>query len=139
MHTRRLITLAALSLTGAALFVGCGSSKPAYCTQVANLEKSVQALEKVELSPSNVSELTTAFESVSKSAKELESALKSEFSTQTSAIKSSIGALENTAKQVSSATSTSAKAQAAAPIPGEIEALRKATTEIQEVTESKCR
>ncbi|HEU0250977.1 MAG TPA: hypothetical protein VFR48_09665 [Solirubrobacteraceae bacterium] len=134
-----MIVLAVLSLTGGALLVGCGTSKPAYCTQVTNLENSVKALGKVELSSSIASELTTGLGNVSKSAKELGSALKSEFSTQTSAIKSSIGTLENTAKQVSSAGNISAKAQAAAPIPREIEALKKPTSEIQEIAKSKCK
>jgi hypothetical protein len=139
MHTGRLIALVALSITGGTLLVGCGTSKLAYCTQVTNLESSVQALGKVEFSSSSVSELTAALENVSRDAKELKSALKAEFSTQTTAVKSSISTLENTAKQVSSATSTSAKAQAAVPVLGQIEALKKAFTEVQEVTKSKCK
>lgn len=140
MHARPLIALVVLSLTGGAFLIGCGgTSKPAYCAQVTNLENSVKALGKVELSPSSLSELTTGIGNVSKSAKELGSALKSEFSTQAGAIRSSVSALENTAKQVSSAGSISAKAQAAVPIAGQIEALKKPISEIQEVAKSKCK
>lgn len=139
MRIRHSIALAAVGLIGAVLLAGCGTSKPAYCTQVSNLENSVKALGKVEVSSSGVSALTTGLDNVSKSAQELGSALKSEFAAQASAIKSSIGGLESTAKQVSSATGTSAKLQAAASIPGEIEGLKKPISEIQDVAKSKCK
>ena len=138
MYAGRLTALAALSLTGAALLVGCGSSKPAYCTEVANFESSVKALGEVEVSPSNTSGLTAALQKVSVSAAELESALKSEFAPQTSAVKSAVSAIESSAKQVASATTSSAKVQAAASIPREVEALAKASSEVHEVTKSRC-
>jgi hypothetical protein len=139
MYAGRLTALAALSLTGAALLVGCGSSKPAYCTEVANFDSSVEALKEVGVSPSNASGLTAALQKVSLSATELKSALKIEFAPQTSAVKNALSAIESSAKQVASATTSSAKVQAAAAIPGEVERLGKAASEVQEVTKSKCK
>jgi len=139
MTLKLLALLTAASLTAVALLTGCGSSsKPAYCTQVTNFEKSVQELEKVEFSPTNVSGISTAMQKVGTSAKEMVSAVKTEFAPQISAAKSSLASLEETLKQVASAPSASTLSHAVTVVPTEVESLKKATAEIKEVAKSKC-
>jgi hypothetical protein len=137
--SRRFTAFVALSLAGAVLLGGCGTSKPAYCTQVSNFEDSVKALEKEEISLSNASGVTTAVKNIGTSVQELGSAVKSEFAPQTSAIRSSFGALEKSVNELLSASGTSALGHAITAIPKELESLKHATTQIQEVTKSKCK
>jgi hypothetical protein len=135
MYTR-LTALAALSLTAAALFAGCGTSKPAYCTQVSDFHNSVSALEKQEISITNASSVLSAVDNVGTSAKALATALKGEFATQISAIEDSLSAV---AKSLGEATgSLSAAKQALVGIPAQIDTLKQAASEIQQVTKSKC-
>jgi hypothetical protein len=123
----------------AALLAGCGSSsKPAYCTQVANFESSVKTLEQVEVSPSNLATITTDVQKLGASAKELESAVKTEFAPQINSMKSSVAALEASMKELGSSPSTSTLAHTAVVVPPQVEALKRSTSEIQDVTKSKC-
>ena len=138
MYRGPFAAVAAIGLTGAALVAGCGSSKPAYCTQVTNLQNSVKTLEQVELSPSNLSTIATDVQKVGTSAKELESAVKTEFAPQISSLKSSLAALEASLKELSSSPNSSTLAHAATVIPPQVEALKRSAKEIQEVTKSKC-
>jgi hypothetical protein len=123
-------------LTAAALFAGCGTSKPAYCAQVSDFHNSVSALEKQEISITNASGVLSAVDNVGTSAKALATALKGEFATQISAIESSLSAI---GKSLGEATgSLSAAKQAIVSIPGEVNTLKRAAAEIQQVTKSKC-
>lgn len=138
MHITRHSAPLALCLTGVALFAGCGSSKPAYCTQVNNFKNSVNELEKVELSPTNVSGITTALQKVQSSGKEMVSAVKTEFAPQIATAKSSLSALEKTVTELAASPSSSSLAHAVSVVPGEIEAVKKAAEEVEQVTKSKC-
>lgn len=139
MYLKPLAAFAAISLTGVVLLAGCGSSsKPAYCTQVTNFKDSVKTLEQVEVSPSNLSTITADVQKVGTSAKEVTSAVGTEFAPQISSIKSSLAALEATVKGLASSPSSSTLAHAISVVPAQIEALKHSTTEIQEVTKSKC-
>lgn len=134
------ITVAAVSLIGAVLIAGCGSSsKPAYCAQVTNFEESVKTLEHVEVSPSNISTIATDVQKVATSANEMASAVKSEFAPQISSVKSSVAALEATVKGVASAPSASTLSHAVTVVPGQVEALKHSASEVQEATKSKCK
>ncbi len=133
MH-RRPFALAALSLTTAALFAGCGSaSKPAYCKQVSEFHSSVSALEKEEISITNATAVLGAVEKVGTSAKALGSAVKGEFAPQISAIDSSLGAVGKSLGEVTGGSLSAAK-----QIPTEIDKLKQAASEIQQVTKTKC-
>lgn len=138
MHLRPLAALAATSLTGAVLLAGCGSSKPAYCTQVNNFKESIKTLEDVELSPSNISTITQDVEKVGTTAKELQSALGTEFSPQISAMKTSVEVLAATVKGLAASPSSTTLVQAISAASTQTEALKKAATEVQEVTKTKC-
>jgi hypothetical protein len=138
-RVRPLTALAAVGLTaGAVLLGGCGSaSKPAYCTQVANFEKSVQALGSVSFG-SSTSGLLPVLANVESSAKSLAGALKSEFGPQVTTLKSSIVALGTSAKQLAGLSGSQALTQAAATIPAEVTAVKAAATNLQNATKSNC-
>jgi hypothetical protein len=139
MRFKPIAALAATSLAGVAIIAGCGgSSKPAYCAQVTNFKNSVKTLEQVEVSPSNVSTISADVQKVGTSAKELASAVGTEFAPQISSVKSSVAALEATVKEVGSSPSSTTIAHAVSVVPAQIEALKHSSAEIQEVTKSKC-
>jgi hypothetical protein len=136
---RSLTALAAAGLTtGALLLGGCGSaSKPAYCTQVTNFEKAIQALGNVSLG-SSTNGLLPVLQNVDSSAAALASAVKSEFAPEVAALKSSLTALDNTAKQLAGLPGSQALSQAAATIPAEVSAVKTAATNLVNATKSRC-
>ncbi len=139
MTLRPLAAFAAASLTGALLLAGCGSSsKPAYCAQVDNFKESVKTLEDVELSPTNIGTIKTDVEKVGTSAKELKTAVGTEFEPQINAMKKSVEALGKTVESVASSPSTSAIVTAISTAGTQIEALKHSAQEVQEVTKNKC-
>jgi hypothetical protein len=139
MHLRPLAALAAASLTGVVLLAGCGSaSKPAYCTQVGNFKDAVKTLEQVEVSPTNLIAIAADIQKVGTTAKELGTAVGTEFAPQISAIKAAAASLGTTIKDVARAPSGTSLAHVVNVVPTEIDALKHAVGEIQEVTKSKC-
>ena len=139
MTLRPLAAVAAASLTGALLLAGCGSSsKPAYCAQVNNFKNSVKTLEDVELSPTNLGTIKTDVEKVGTSAKELKTAVGTEFEPQINAMKTAAEALGKTVESVASSPSTSAIVTAISTAGTQIETLKHAAQEVQEVTKKKC-
>ena len=139
MTARSLAMLAAISLIGALLLSGCGSSsKPAYCAQVKNFKESIKTLEDVELSPTNIGTIKTDVEKVGTSAKELKVAVGNEFAPQITAMEHSLDALGATVKSVASSPSTSTIVNAISVAGTQIEALKHSATEVQEVTKNKC-
>jgi hypothetical protein len=82
-----------LALAAAAAVVtlaGCGSSKPAYCTDRTNLQNSVKGL-----TSAGISGLKTQVKQVESDATTLVNSAKSDFPTETSAITSSVDALKS--------------------------------------------
>jgi hypothetical protein len=138
MYRGPLAAMGAIALSGASLLAACGSSKPAYCTQVSNLKSSVATLEHVEVSPSNLSAITTDVQKVGTSTNELASAVKTEFTPQIGSLKGAVLALEGTLKQLAGAPTASNLAHAATVIPVQVEAIKHAAQEVQTVTKSKC-
>ena len=96
-----LACLAALALVAVA---GCGSSKPAYCSDRANLEKTVKGVTNISAS-SPVSTLLTTFEQIQTEAAAAVSSAKTYFPSQTSAIKSSVATLTSDVKALRSSPS----------------------------------
>jgi len=82
-----LACAAAIAVVGLA---GCSSSKPAYCTDRANLENSVKGLTSV-----GISQLKSQLTQIESNATALVNSAKSDFPDQTSAISSSVTALKN--------------------------------------------
>ncbi len=92
---------------------GCGSSKPAYCSDRTNLENSIKNLPSAA-SSSGISGLTSQVSTIQSDATSLVSSAKSDFPTQTSAIKSSVDALTTAVKALPSSPSTAQIAAVAA-------------------------
>ncbi len=139
MRLKPLAALAAAGLVGVALLAGCGSSsKPAYCAQVTSFKDSIKTLEQVEVSPSNLSAIGADVQKAATAARELGTAVGTEFAPQITAIKSSVAALGATISEVASNPSSTTLAHAVSVVPAEADALKHATAEIEEVTKSKC-
>jgi hypothetical protein len=93
-------TVAAVALVALA---GCGSSKPAYCSDRTNLENSVKNLPNV--ASSGISRLETQAKTIESDATSLVNAAKSDFPSETSAVKSSVDALQSAIKTLPSSPS----------------------------------
>ncbi len=78
---------------------GCGSSKPSYCSDRTNLQNSVKGLTSLSLS-SGVSGLESQLKKIQTDATTVVSSAKSDFPSQTSAIKSSVDALKSAVKAI---------------------------------------
>ncbi|HUO75088.1 MAG TPA: hypothetical protein VMU39_30285 [Solirubrobacteraceae bacterium] len=93
--------LAAVALIALA---GCGSSKPAYCSDRTNLENSVKNLPS-SVSSSGIIGLASQLTTIKSDATKLVSSAKSDFPTQTSAVKSSVDTLVSAVKGLPSSPS----------------------------------
>ena len=82
-----------IALAAPVALAGCGSSKPAYCSTRTNLENSIKVLTSPYLSVSQ-----QQFKKIQTDANTLVSQAKSDFPSQTSAIKSSVDALTSAIK-----------------------------------------
>jgi hypothetical protein len=89
----------AAAATAVAL-AGCGSSKPAYCTDRTNLENSVKGL-----TSSGVSGLKSQLKQIQTDATTVVNSAKSDFPSETSAITSSVSALKNSVTALPSSPS----------------------------------
>ena len=128
------ITSAMPALVLVAVLAGCGSSKPSYCSNVANLKSSVKALPNTNVVANGLSSLKTAVANVQTNTQKVVSSAKSDFPTETSALKTSVTTLETTVTQVVGSPSASALAQ----IPGQISAVVTSAKNLENATSSKC-
>ena len=103
-------TVAAVAVIALA---GCGSSKPAYCSDRTNLENSIKNLPSVT-SSSGISGLESQVKTIKSDATSLVNAAKSDFPSQTSAIKSSVNTLSSAVKALPSSPSAAQIAAIAA-------------------------
>ena len=104
-----LLRVAAVCLAAAGLvaLAGCGgSSKPAYCSDRSNLESSVKGLTNLNTS-SGLSGLEAQVKTIQSDATKVVDSAKSDFPSQTSAIKSSVAALQSAVKALPSQPSAS--------------------------------
>ncbi len=93
-----------VAVVGLVALVGCGSSKPAYCSDRTNLENSVKGLTSLNTS-SGISGLESQVKKIESDATALVSSAKSDFPSQTSAITSSVNALKSSVAALSSSPS----------------------------------
>lgn len=112
---RTLTRVAVAVLTAVALIAvaGCGSSKPAYCSDRTNLENSIKTLPSVT-SSSGISGLKTQITTIQSDATSLVNAAKSDFPSDTSAVKSSVDTLASAVKALPSSPSATQIAAIAA-------------------------
>lgn len=116
----RLTVIAALATAGAGILAGCGgSSKPAYCSDVTNFKNAVAQVKTTSSASALVSELKT----VASTGQAAISAVKTNLAPETTAVKNSLAALENSAEQL---TSSSTRGAAITAIPSQVDAVRTA-------------
>ena len=133
-----VVALIALLIAGA-LLAGCGSSgsssKPAYCSAVSDLESSVKTLPSAdEVKKNGVSTLKSALTEVQQDTATVVTEAKSEFSSQTTALKTSVDTLSSTVKQIGSSPTP----QAIAQLPAQLAAVTTSAGNLQSSVSSKC-
>ena len=101
----RRVLVACVAVLGCLVVTACGgSSKPAYCAQRSNLEKSIKGLTELNAS-SGVSGLKAQLTKIESDATALVNSAKGDFPIETSAIKSSVDSLSTTVKNLPSSPS----------------------------------
>ena len=111
------------------------STKPSYCAALSNLEASVKAIPSIdEIKKNGTSALESAVVKVQADANIVVSEAKTDFASQTSALKTSVDKLSASVKQLSSPPTGS---QLAA-LPAEISAVATATTDLSKSAAPKC-
>jgi hypothetical protein len=101
------LTATALVFVTLVAATGCGGgSKPAYCTDRSNLEKSVQAVPG-QIKSADISALKTQLTTIENDAQAVVNSAKSDFPTETSAITSSVDTLKTAVDGLPSNPSTS--------------------------------
>ena len=130
-----VLSLVAL-LIGGGLLAGCGgSSKPAYCSPVSKVENAVKSLPTVDdVKTNGVGTLKSALVQLQQNATAAVNQAKSDFSSQTAALKTSVDALSSTVAQVAGTPSVQTLAQ----LPAEISAVSSAAKNLQSAVSSKC-
>ena len=134
---RRTAVLALVALViGGALLAGCGSSsKPSYCSPVSKVENAIKSLPSVDqIKKNGVGTLKTAVSQLQQDATTAVNQAKSDFSSQTTALKSSVDALSSTVKQIAGSPSALTIAQ----LPAELSAVSTAAKNLQSAVSSKC-
>jgi hypothetical protein len=111
-----------------------GSGKPSYCSEIDNLKQSITDLSQIKVIQHGTSGVKTGFDKVKNNANATIDALKSDFSGETSALKSSITKLGNSVSELSSSPLTAATA-----IPGEVSAVKTAVENLIDATRSNCK
>ncbi len=101
MDTWARAAVALAAVAGVLAMAGCGSSKPAYCTDRTNLESSIKGLSNLDLS-NGLSSLETQLKKIESNATTLVNSAKSDFPGETSAITSSVDALKSAVTQLAS-------------------------------------
>ena len=96
-----LVAAAAAAMVAMVTLAGCGSSKPAYCTDRTSLQNSVKSLNV----SSGVSGLKSQVKQIQSDATTLVSSAKNDFPNETSAITSSVNALKNSVGALPSSAS----------------------------------
>jgi hypothetical protein len=110
---------------------GCSSSKPAYCTDAANLKTSVQNLGNADVAKNGLSSLQTALGSVKTNAASFAADAKGAYPSQTAALSSSLSALQTaitSAKGQPPVTATAAVASAVTQVKNSASALQDAAS-----------
>jgi hypothetical protein len=93
--------VAVVAVVGVVAMAGCGSSKPAYCTDRTSLESSIKGLSNLDLS-NGLSSLEAQLKKIESNATTLVNSAKSDFPSETSAITSSVDALKSAVTQLAS-------------------------------------
>jgi hypothetical protein len=112
-HAWLRVSVAMVAAFALIALVGCGSSKPAYCSTRTSLENSVKNLPS-SVSSSGISSLKTQVKTIENQATTLVNQAKSDFPSETSAVKSSVDTLSSAVKALPSSPSAAQLAAIAA-------------------------
>jgi outer membrane murein-binding lipoprotein Lpp len=128
------LVLLALAVAGL-VAAGCGSSsKPAYCSNVSDLQSSVDTLKGVQLQSGVLSTVRTDLQTVQTNADAVVSSAKADFPSQTSALESSVSSLSSTIQKLPSSPTPQ---QLAALVP-KIDGTVTAAQDLQSATSAAC-
>ena len=132
----RLLWIMFVLAIAALVAAGCGGDdKPAYCSDVSDLQQSVDDLKNVQLTESGaLSTLQTDLQTVQSNADAVVSSAKQDFSSQTSALKSSVSKLSTTIEQLPA----SPTAQQLAPVAQGIRSVVTSVKDLDSATSSAC-
>ena len=133
--TRPLAVALALVSVVLALPACGGSSKPAYCAQKTALQNSLKQLTSSSTLSGGVTSITGAVQKVETDAQALVSAVKTEFAPQTTALTSSLSALETSVGQLSSSQT---RAAALAALPAQVSAFETAVQNLADAAKNRC-
>ena len=128
----RLVT-ALLTAAAVGLLAGCGSSKPAYCSERASLENSVKELPGLA-SSGNLSGLRTQASKIQAQATKAADTAKSDFPTETSALTRDVDTLVSSVKDLPPSPSASDLAQVGV----NVATAASAVNNFSSATKSKC-
>jgi hypothetical protein len=131
--TTRTFAVTALAVAAIAALPGCGSSEPDYCSDRSNLQESVKGLTGVNLRSGGLSALKSQFH-VESDADALVSSAKSDFLSETDAVKSSVSTLGTAVEQLPSSPS----AQQIAALLRDVQSVGTAFNSFSDATSSKC-
>ena len=129
----RRIAGATVATVALIALAGCGSSKPGYCSDRTNLENSIKGLTSLNAS-SGISGLEAQLKKIQTDATALVSSAKSDFPSQTSAVKSSVDALESAVKALPSSPS----AGQIATVASDAASVANSVKSFTDATSSKC-
>jgi hypothetical protein len=126
-----MFALAAAALVAA----GCGGSdKPAYCSNVSDLQQSVDDVKGVKLESGTVSTLQTDLKKVQSNADAVVSSAKQDFPSETGALKSSVSSLSTAVNQLPA----SPTAKQLAPLVPMVSSVVTAAKGLKSATSSAC-
>lgn len=131
--TRALALLSASAALIAASGCGGGSSKPGYCADRDQLQSSVKDLASLSLS-GGLSGLQSQLRTIQSNATALVASARSDFPSETSAIRTSVDALQSDVRAISSSPSPSQIASLATDASSAVSAVKSFT----DATSSKC-
>ena len=132
----RIIALIGLALTAGVLLAGAGcggDDKPSYCSDVSDLQSSVEDLKNFDLS-SGVSGLSSELSTIESQATTAVSSAKQDFPSETSAVDSSISTLKSGVEELPSSPSPQQVLGLAPDVAGVV----KSVQDFQSATSSKC-
>lgn len=128
-----LVALIALTAT-AVVATGCGDSKPEFCSNVSELEESVDELGNVQLESGALATVQADLKEVQENVDAVVSSAKEDFPSETGALESSLSGLSKAIDELPPSPTT----EQLLSLTPEIGGLVKATEEFVNATESAC-
>ena len=133
LHVVPILAVALVAV--ASIAAGCGSdSKTAYCSNVSDLQQSVNELKSVQLQSGVLATVQTDVQKVQTNANAVVSSAKQDFPSQTSALQSSVSSLAATINQLPPAPTP----QQLLPLTAEINSVATAAQNLSNATNSAC-